>query len=26
LQLKLRPDARTFWHPAKKSTPLDRLF
>jgi hypothetical protein len=26
LQLKLRADARTFWRPAEKSTPLDRLF
>jgi hypothetical protein len=26
LQLKPQRNARTFWHPAKKATPLDRLF
>ncbi|HWF19166.1 MAG TPA: hypothetical protein VG754_07860 [Verrucomicrobiae bacterium] len=26
LQLKPQRDAKTFWHPAKKSSPLDRMF
>ncbi|HTV40349.1 MAG TPA: hypothetical protein VMF08_07225 [Candidatus Sulfotelmatobacter sp.] len=26
LQLKRRPDAATYWEPAKESGPLDRLF